>query len=453
MNRVAIVGGGISGLACAYFLGLKGVPSRLYEKRSRLGGMIRTSRLEGCLVEGGPDSWLADKAWMLALVKELGIGNQVIGSNDSRRRTFVVRNGRPVALPDSMRLLAPAKPWQAVTTPLYGTATKIRMALEWFRRPVVNRDRSVADFVRDHFGPEAVEYLAQPLVAGVYGSPPESLSAERVLPQFVEYERRYGSILRGTFRHRKNRSSEPLFLTLRDGMGSLIEALEQRIAGTCEIRRDQVQELRRAPDGWRLALRGGSDAAATVVVATPAHEAARLLSAAAPRLAGLLEGIGYTSSVVAALVYAKPGFRHALDGFGMLVPRAEGGSLAACTWVNTKFDHRASEDRILLRGFLSGEAADRAMASEEDLVLRRTNSELERWMGFRSTPAAGRIYRWKRSMPQYAVGHGDLTKELSERLRSLSGLYLAGNGYDGLGIPDCVRRSERAAERIVSSNG
>ena len=451
MNPVAIVGGGISGLACAYFLGRRGVRCRLYEKRSRLGGTIRTERLQGCLVEAGPDSWLADKAWMLDLVKDLGMGSHVIGSNDFRRRTFIVRKGQLVGLPDSMRLLAPTKPWQAVTTPLFGPATKLRMALEWFRRPAVNRDRSVAEFVRDHFGAEAVEYLAQPLVAGVYGSPPESLSAEIALPQFVKYERCYGSILRGTFKDRKNRSSGPLFLALRDGMGSLIESLRRRVAGTCEIRRTEVRKLRRVRDGWHLKLQGGSDDATTVVIATPAHEAARLLSAHDPRLAGLLGGIGYTSSVVAALVYPRPGFRHPLDGFGMLVPRVEGGSLSACTWVNTKFDHRAPAGRILLRAFLSGEAAERAMAADEEIVLSQTDLELERWMGFRAAPTAGRIYRWNRSMPQYAVGHGNLAKDLSEQLRSIPGLYLAGNGYDGLGIPDCVRRSEGIAEEIVSS--
>ena len=190
--------------------------------------------------------------------------------------------------------------------------------LEWFRRPAINPDRSVADFVRDHFGAEAVEHLAQPMVAGVYGSPPESLSAEHVLPHFVEYERRYGSILRGTLKHRKNRASGPLFLTLRDGMRSLIETLRRRVASTCEVRPDEVQELRRIRDGWHLGLRDGSDSAQSVVIATPAHEAARLRAAQNSGLAGLLHGIGYTSSVVAALVYAKPGFRHTLNGFGML---------------------------------------------------------------------------------------------------------------------------------------
>jgi oxygen-dependent protoporphyrinogen oxidase len=451
MKPVAIVGGGISGLSAAYYLARKGIPCRLFEQRSRLGGTIRTKSLRGCLVEAGPDSWLADKAWMLDFVKELGIGSQVIGSNDSRRRTYVVRKGRTVPLPDSLRLLAPTKPWQAVTTPLYGPATKFRMVLEWFRSPARRSDRSVAEFVRDHFGEEAVEYLAQPILAGVYGSPPEALSAQRVIPRFVEYERRYGSILRGAYKNRHRSSQGPVFLTLRNGMGSLIDTLERRVAGTCEVIRSRVHDLSRVPNGWLLGLQGGSYIAEFVILAIPAHEAGRLISSAEPHLAGLLGEIGYTSSVVAALVYPRSGFNHSLKGFGFLVPRAEKGSLAACTWVSTKFDGRVPSDRVLLRAFLAGEAAERALAASEESVLRETDAELRKWMGFRGVPTAGYLHRWERAMPQYEVGHGERLREVEARLRSLGGLQLAGNGYDGLGIPDCVRRSERIAAAIATA--
>ncbi len=450
MNKVAIVGGGISGLSAAYFLGRKSIPCRLFEHRSRLGGTILTENLHGCLVEAGPDSWLAEKSWMLAFVAELGIADQVIGSNDSRRRTYVVRKGRNVPLPDSLRLLAPTKPWQALTTRLYGPATKLRMALEWFRRPSSQSDRSVADFVREHFGQEAVEYLAQPILAGVYGSPPETLSARRVMPRFVGYERRYGSILRGVYKNRNRNPRKPLFLSLRGGMGSLIETLDRRVADTCEIVRGRVRDLSRVANGWHLGLEGGSASAEHVILAIPAHEAARLINSAAPRLAGLLAQIGYTSSVVAALAYPRSGFDHALNGFGFLVPRAENGSLAACTWVNTKFDSRVPSDRVLLRAFLAGEAAERAATASDETVLSDTNAELRKWMGFGGTPTFGRVHRWDRAMPRYEVGHGQRLREIEARVPTLPGLHLAGNGYDGLGIPDCVRRSERIAAAIAT---
>ena len=453
MKRVAIVGGGISGLSAAYFLGRRGIPCQIFERRDRLGGIILTETLQGSVLEAGPDSWLADKAWMRTFVEDLGLGDQIIGSNDALRRTYVVRRGRTVTLPASLRMLAPANPLEAVTTRLFSPATKVRMAMEWFRRPGGRGDRSVADFVRDHFGQEAVEYLAQPILAGIYGSAPEDLSAERVLPRFVEYERRHGSILRAVYRSGGRASRGPLFLSLRNGMGSLVEALARRISGTCEIVRGEAAALERTARGWRLALDGKSAIVDDVVLATPSYEAGRLLEGTEPRLAELLGAIGYTSSVVAGLSYAKEGFGHPLDGFGLLVPRAEGGSLAACTWVNTKFAGRVPPGRVLLRAFLAGEAAERATGSGDETVLAETDRELRRWMGFRGRPTATKLYRWDRAMPRYSVGHGEKIREIEARAGSLPGIHLAGNGYDGLGMPDCVRRSESIAARIAAPRG
>ncbi len=451
MKQVAIVGGGVSGLSAAYYLGRKGVASKLFEKRSRLGGTILTERLDGCLLEAGADSWLAEKTWMLDLARDLGIGSQVIGSNDSRRRTFVVRGGRLVPLPESMRLLAPSKPWQIATTPLLGLPAKMRFAVEWFRRPAEHGDRSVADFVRDHFGDEAVEYIAQPMLAGVYGSPPERLSANQVIPRFVDYERTHGSILRGVFANRQRNPPNPLFLTLRDGMGSLVAALEHTVSGTCEIVHDEVMRLERSVNGWHLHCAERSAVADTVVLATPAHEAGRLLETTDEDLARALNTIDYTSSVVAGLVYPASGFGHPLDGFGLLVPRKEESCLAACTWVNTKFADRVPVDKVLLRAFLTGNAADRFLQASQDSIVAKADSELRNWMGFHPAPAAGGAFRWERSMPQYSVGHSARSSELEDRALHLPGLHLAGNGYSGLGIPDCVQRSQRIAAAIAAT--
>lgn len=451
MRRVAIVGGGVSGLATAYYLSCKGIPCRLFERQPRLGGLIVTDHAHGCLVEAGPDSWLAEKRWMRDFVEELGLGGQVLRSNDRKRRTFVARKGRLVAMPDSMRMLAPGKPWQIATTSLLGPAAKARMAVEWFRQPVERGDRSVADFVRDHFGSEAVDYLAQPLIAGVYGASPESLSARQAIPRFVEYERRYGSILRGTFKNRRRRTGESLFLTLRNGMGSLIEALERRLAGHCEIAHDRVRALRRGEGVWNLETEDGSVAADTVILATPTHEASRLAATADAALAELLGRIDCLSSAVVALAYPGNGFGHSLGGFGFLVPSAEGGSVAACTWVSTKFDGRSPAETVLLRAFLTGRAADWALAADDSAVSHRTDRELRRWMGFQPAPVGASVYRWKKAMPVYAVDHDGLMRAIDKRLVGLPGLLLAGNGYAGLGIPDCVRRSQRIAEAVAAA--
>ena len=449
MPRVAIVGGGVSGLSAAYHLGRHGIPCTLIEREQRLGGIIRTERFGDCLVEAGPDSWLAEKAWMLDLVREIGLGEQVIASNDERRRTYIVRRGRPVPLPNSMRLLAPSRPWQAATSRLFGLRSKARMASEWFQRPATRPDRSVAEFVEDHFGREAVEYLAQPMLAGVYGSPPENLSAESVIPRFVEYERKHGSLLRGAWKGRHLRPKGAQFLTLRDGMQSLTDALRRRLPGTCEAVTDDVLALKPRAAGWLVQARSGEWVASDVIIATPAYEAGRLLAAVDSALAERLRNIVYTSSVVVALVYPQPGFGHPLDGFGLLIPRAEGGTVAACTWMNTKFTGRAGAGKVLLRAFLGGEAAQAALEAGDESVLVQADAELRQWMGFRTAPLASRAYRWPAAMPQYAVGHATRVSQITEGLLRYPGLHLAGNGYAGLGIPDCVRRSERIARAIA----
>ena len=451
MRRVAVVGGGISGLAASYYLSRKGIPSTLFERRARLGGLIRTDRLHGCLVEGGPDSWLAEKRWMAQFVDELGLGTQIIGSNDRRRRTFVVRDGRLVPLPDSMRMLAPSRPWQVATTALLGPAARVRMALEWFHRPAKREDRSVADFVRDHFGADAVEYIAQPMMAGVYGAPPERVSARHAVPRFVEYEARYGSVLRGTFRNRHRKPDGPLFLTLRNGMGSLVGALERRLAGHCRIVRERVAELRRADDRWSILLDSGNFAADIVILAVSAREASRLSGRVDRALADLLGGIDCRPSTVAAFTYPAEGFGHALDGFGFLVPRAEGGAVAACTWMNTKFAGRAPDHSVLLRAFMAGRSAEWAAGASDGSVARRADRELRRWMEFEGELTGSKVYRWEGAMPVYAVGHDRLMRSIDERLGAVPGLFLAGNGYSGLGIPDCVRRSRRIAEAVAGA--
>ena len=188
-----------------------------------------------------------------------------------------------------------------------------------------------------------------------------------------------------------------------------------------------------------------------MILATPAHEASRLAASADGALAELLGRILYHASAVVALSYPRAHFGHPLKGFGFLVPRAEGGSIAACTWVSTKFDGRSAPDKVLLRAFLTGGAADWALEAEDSSVVRLADRELRKWMGFQDALAGSRVYRWEKAMPAYAVGHERLVRSIDERLERLPGLLLAGNGYTGLGIPDCIRRSQRIAEAVAAT--
>lgn len=449
MKPVVIIGGGISGLSTAYYLGREGIPSVLIEAEERLGGVIRTNRVSGCLIEGGPDSWLARKPWALDLARGLGLEQQIIGSNDDRRKTYIVRRGELIPIPDGMQFLAPAKPSAAAASRLFGIEAKLRLGLEWFRRPARYPDRSVAAFVRSHFGKEWNEYLAQPLLTGVYGGAPEQLSVDCVLPALVEYERRYGSVVRGALKNRRAHSAGPLFLTLQGGMETLVDALWKAVARSSRLVRGRAREIERTGGGWQVRLEDGAIEAEHVAAAVPAHEAAKLLRRASGGLAEALDGIPYNSSVVSGLVYRKRGFDRPLDGFGMLIPRAERRSLAACTWVETKFAHRASDEATPLRAFFTGAAADELLHASDETVRAAAHEELSALMRCREQPIACRVNRLPQSMAQYAVGHASRLAGIDALLQGLPGLHLGGNGYDGVGIPDCIRRGRAAAAAIA----
>ncbi|MGC9971560.1 MAG: protoporphyrinogen oxidase [Bryobacteraceae bacterium] len=450
MRRVMIVGGGISGLSAAYYLSRAGTPATLIERRPRLGGVIETETVQGCVLEAGPDSFLAAKPWAMELIRELGLASEVIGSNDHRRVTYVRKNGRLVPLPDGLMLMIPTKVWPLVATSLLGWRTKLRMGLEWFRRPnsVPRADQSVADFVVEHYGSEAVDYLAEPLLAGVYGGDPNQLSVTSVLPRFVELEARYGSLTKGVLHERRKAAREvrgqPLFQTLKGGLGELVAAVAAATGPKPEVLRGTAETVERTSEGWRVRIAGEWIESENVVLACQAYEAGELLTGVEAELAALLDSVPYTSSITLSLGYEKAGFSHPLNGFGFLVPKRERRRLVACTWVGTKFAYRVPENRAVLRCFLGG-----GEESDETLIAMVLD-ELRDIMGVTETPLFTRLARWPRSMAQYTVGHRDRLAQVEARVAALPGLHLAGNAYTGIGIPDCVRMGKQAAERIAS---
>ena len=455
MTRVLIIGGGISGLSTAYHLARAGLPSTLIERQPRLGGVIRTETVEGCLLEAGPDSFLAAKPWALELIRELGLASEVIGSNDHLRKTYVLKEGRLRALPDGLMLMVPTRVLPLVTTRLLSWPAKLRMGLEWFRRPLSGPapDRSVAEFIRDHYGAEAVDYLAEPLLAGVYGGRPELLSVASVLPRFLELEARYGSLTRGVLAARRKAAAEarglPLFQTLKPGLGRLVTTLETAARPALEVLHGFAESIEPSPAGYRVRVEGAWLDARHVVLACPAYEAAALLDTLDPQLGRLLTSIPYTTSITISLGFPKAGFSHPLNGFGFLVPRRERRRLVACTWVNTKFSHRVPGDKVVLRCFL-GDDQDALRESDEALVAA-VREELRRLMDVAAEPIFTRVARWPRSMAQYTVGHQQRLEEIRARLAALPGLHLAGNAYSGIGLPDCIRTGKQAAQAVAGS--
>jgi oxygen-dependent protoporphyrinogen oxidase len=456
MPRVAIVGGGIAGLSAAYYLAKGGVASTIIESRSRLGGVIETLHVGGCTIEAGPDSFLAIKPAAFDLLRELGLEEQVIGSNDRLRKTFVRKGGRLIPLPDGLMMMVPTRILPLLASPLVGWGTKLRMGLELLRAPKpAAGDRSVAEFVGEHYGAEAVEYLAEPLLSGVYGGDPRELSVSSVLPRFVELANRYGSLTRGVLAERakaakagSRAASAPLFRTLKGGLGQMVAAVESAIAGKTEVRRGRAQTIERSGDGFRIRIGGDWLAADRVVVACEAHSGAGLLESLDTPLAGLLGAVPYTSSMTVALGFDAADFARPPVGFGFLVPKRERRRLMACTWVGTKFSYRVPPDKIVARCFMAGRD-EAAIAEPDETIIPAILRELQEIAGFSAPLRFARVFRWPRSMAQYTVGHAERLAGIEARVAAIPGLYLAGNAYEGIGVPDCIRLGRRAAESIL----
>ena len=452
MPSVAIVGGGISGLSTAYYLSKAGIASTLIEARPRLGGVIQTEEVQGCVIEAGPDSFISIKPWAMDLIRELGMEGDVIGSNDHERVTYIRRNGRLVPLPDGVQMLVPTRILPMALTSLVSWPTKFRMALEYFRRPGPQpaHDRSVAEFVAEHYGQDAVDYLAEPLLAGIYGGDPAELSVASVLPRFVELEKWYGSLTRGVLaeRPKPGGTRPPLFRTLRGGLGSLVETVF-RAAGSTKCIHAKVEKIERSGAGFRLLIGGHWLEVGHVVLACEAHQAAPLTQAVDARVSELLASVGYSTSVTIALGFERRAVQGQMRGFGFLVPKRERRKLLACTWVGNKFPHRTPDSLAVLRCFVGGAGGDAALAEDDDAILGTVRQEVREIAGVTAEPLFWRVFRWPRSMAQYTVGHGERIRELEARLESLPNLHLAGNAYHGIGVPDCVRMGKEAAERIA----
>jgi oxygen-dependent protoporphyrinogen oxidase len=446
MLNVIIIGGGISGLSAAYYLNKAGVRAKLIEKAAHLGGVIRTSTQQGCLLEAGPDSFMAAKPWAMDLIREVGLADQVIGSNDHLRVTYILKHGKLVPLPDGLMMMVPTKILPLVGTKLLTWGTKIRMGLEFLRRPpkAPLADRSVYDFLLDHYGQESIDYLAEPLLAGVYGGDPREMSVNSVLGRFVEIETKYGSLTRGVLAapRPKGSGSGSLFRTLKNGLGQLVDKLR----GSTDVLHGAVESLERNGSGFRARVNGDFIEADQVVIATPAGDAARLLQPWNGNLAELLQSVPYTSSVTLSLGYRKDTFDHPLNGFGFLVPKRERKLMAACTWVGNKFSYRVPDDMVLLRCFMGGDALKE---SDESLV-EAAQRELRNIMGIQAVPVLHSIARWPNSMAQYTVGHEQRLRQIESIVQGIPGLHLAGNGYRGIGLPDCIKAGKEAATRITS---
>jgi len=475
MKRIAIVGGGIAGVTAAWQLARLAaegvlVEAVLFESSSRLGGIVETVRKDGFTIECGPDGWVTEKPWARELAEELGLGDQLVPSNDATRKTYVVSDakGNPelIAMPDAMRMMVPSDLDALDRSPLFSASAKAAYRAEISRAEELKRiapsqDESVASFVQRHFGQEVLDKVGAPLLGGVFGGDVTTLSVRAVMAPFVEMERKHGSlILALQSRTNPTQSARPaIFTTLRDGLGTLIDAMVAAIPAHWLRLNCRVQSIAKLKDGWRITTPSGEDDFAALLLATPSHVSADLLRLTDPAASALMQ-LETSSAVLAGFAF-KQHFELP-QGFGFLVPSGSahtgGSKLLAGTFVDQKFNHRVPSGGRLLRGFFGGATADALLASSDAEIAALTLGELEKVLGLTlPTSNITIVRRWPRALPQYAVGHLERMAELANHIQIAGDLWLLGNGYRGVGLPDLIRDARSAAresalERVTASS-
>ncbi len=476
--RIAVIGGGISGLAAAHRLSELSAESRrsidvtLFEASDRLGGIIRTTHVEHCLVEEGPDSFITNKPWGINLCRRLGLKDRLISTDGRFRKSLILHRGKPVETPEGFNLLAPAKVWPFLKSPLLSWGGKFRMLREYFVAPRSDGvEESLEQFVVRRFGREALERIVQPMVGGIYTSDPAKLSLQATLPRFVEMEAKHGSVIRGL--RSAGRSSEGeshasgarygLFVSLKDGMGELVDRLQQAIAAAGRIElQAEVDGVRVVADGKQgvvLQRDGREESFDRVIVALPAHRTASLLrrntnANATPRLTELadaLDAIPYASSAILVSVHHSADIRHPLDAFGLVIPYIEGRRILAVSFLHRKFIGRAPEGMAILRTFVGGELQPELLEHDDQRLQEIVMEELRDLLGVTEAPLFAKLARYRNAMPQYHVGHASRVERIEVATGQLPWLQLAGNYTEGVGIPDAIHSGERAAEALMRS--
>ncbi len=465
--KVAIVGGGISGLSTAYFLSeqTKDTPIEItvFDDQAQLGGVIQTQKTALSLCEFGPDAFLTEKPQALALCKALGLEDQIISTSKEHRRSFVAKGNRLIPVPGGWFMIAPKDLSSLFATQMFSWPGKLRMAMELVIPASKNKaDESVSDFVKRRFGQEALDRIGQPMIGGIYTADPAKLSLLATFPRLKQMEQEQGSLIRALWKRSRQsavatRSSKEasgprygLFATLKGGLGTLIQRLAEVLKERNVLVKAQgVESIERRDQGWALTLADGGECwVDAVCLAIPAPRAADVCKKEIPQLQSLLSDISYASVATVNLVYRREAIQHALNGFGFVVPAVEHRNLVGCSFSSIKFEGRAESEHVLLRAFVGGAYHDHVLRQTDDALCQNVQADLNILLGIQESPQEITIKRWQNAMPQYAVGHLDRLNQIEQVTKQVKGLYLTGNAYRGIGIPDCIRQAEMTATAL-----
>jgi oxygen-dependent protoporphyrinogen oxidase len=445
---IAIVGGGIAGLAAAFELQLRGRTTRVLEGTGRAGGVITTERMGEWVIDGGPDSLLVQKPAAVTLCRELGIADRLVPTL-MPRTAYVLRDRQLHAIPEGSFLGFPIRFGALARSNLFTVAGKIRMAAEVVTpRRATDEDESIGSFVRRRFGQEAVDYLADPLLAGIHAGNVDRLSMRALFPRLVDAERRSGSVIRALRALHVRPSPQGAFVSLPGGTGELIEHLLNALTPGTVMTNARVSALHQS-EGYAIESEAGHFRARSVVLATPAYVTSALLRPIDSLLADVCESVPYASTATVAFGYRRSQVAHPLHGTGFVVPRTEGLALLAATWVSSKWPGRAPADHVLLRAYLGGGRDPHRLEAGDDELVETARAELSELLGISGSPLFTRLFRWTRQSPQYEVGHLQRVAHIERRLTSLPGLFVTGSGFRSIGIPDCISDARATATRAA----
>ena len=471
MPHVVIIGGGISGLSTAFaFLeaclqaGRK-IDCTLIDSQHHWGGKIQTDYDQGFIIEGGPDSFLSIKPWARDLCQQLGLSDQLINTNEEHNRTFCFTRGKLREIPQGLVSFIPTRVGSLFFSGLISWPGILRMGADWFIPPLrrSDYDESLASFFCRRVGQEAFDRLIEPLVAGIYAGDARELSVKATFPRFCEMEQKYGGLIKGVLAQRSASKSPPavrkpsMFVTLRGGLGTMVEALIKKVDSKGAALRlgKQVIDLQMThanSNGYKVVLEDGETLSADrVVLATPAYVSSRLMKPHHESLSNLLDQIPYASTATVSLAYRTEDVTKSVRGFGFVIPRKEGKSLIASTWTSLKWPNRTQPSQTLIRCYVGGTGRETVLDCDDGALVSYVREELRTIVGMTHMPIYTKVFRWERSMPQYTCGHLDRVRKIREIQQSLKGLYLTGAAYEGIGIPDCIREGFRTGRDLADS--